>query len=41
MMRCPALCGKNKEKKEKRELRKRKGEQEEEAIRWAVDKKED
>jgi len=34
MTRCLALCGKNREKKEKRELRKRKGEQEEEeAIR--------
>jgi len=42
IMRCPALCGKNREKKEKKELRKRRGEQEgEEAIRWAVDKKED
>ena len=40
--RCLALCGKNREKKEKRELKKRKGEQEEEkAIRWAVDEKED
>jgi len=42
MTRCPALCGKNREKKEKRELKKRRGEQEEEeAIRWAVDEKED
>jgi len=41
-MRYLALCGKNREKKEKRKLRKRRGEQgEEEAIRWAVDKKED
>jgi len=30
MTRCLALCGKNREKKEKRELKKRKGEQEEE-----------
>jgi len=34
MTKCPALCEKNREKKEKRELRKRRGEQEEkEAIR--------
>ena len=43
MTRCPPLCGKNKEKKEKRELgKKRKEEVEEEAtIRWTADKKED
>ena len=34
MMRCLALCGKNREKKKERELKKRRGEQEEEkAIR--------
>jgi len=34
MTRCPVQCGKNREKKEKRELKKRRGEQEkEEAIR--------
>jgi len=34
MMRYPALCGKNREKKEERELKKRRGEQEKEkAIR--------
>jgi len=43
MTRCPPLCGKNKERKEKRELgKKRKKEVEEEAaIRWAADEKED
>jgi len=43
MTRCPPLCGKNKERKEKQELgKKRKGKVEEEAaIRWATDKKED
>ena len=41
MMRCLTLCGKNREKKEKRELRKRGEQEEEEAIRWVVDKKED
>jgi len=32
MTRCPALCGKNREKKEKKELRKRRGKQEEEEV---------
>ena len=43
MMRCPPLCGKNKEKKEKQELgKKRKREVEEKAaIRWATDEKGD
>jgi len=43
MTRCPPLCGKNKERKEKRELgKKKKREAEEEAaIRWAADEKED
>jgi len=43
MMRCPPLCGKNKERKEKQELgKKRKGEvKEEAAIRWAAHEKED
>ena len=43
MTRCPPLYGKNKERKEKQELgKKRKGEVEEEAaIRWAADEKED
>jgi len=43
MTRCSLLCGKNKEKKEKWELgKRRKGEIEEEAaIRWAADEKED
>jgi len=41
--RCPPLCGRNKERKEKRELKEtRKRETEEEAaIRWMADKKED
>jgi len=43
MTRCPPLCGKNKERKEKQELgKKRKGEvKEEAAIRWAADEKAD
>jgi len=43
MTRCPPLCGKNKERKEKQELgKKRKGKVEKEAaIRWAADEKED
>jgi len=42
MTRCLVLCGKNREKKEMRELRRRKGEKKEkEAIRWVVDKKKD
>ena len=43
MTRCPPLCGKNKEKKEKQELGKRRKREieEEAAIRWAADKKED
>jgi len=43
IMRCPPLCGKNKEKKEKWELEKRRKEKikEEAAIRWTADKKED
>jgi len=45
MMRCPPLCGKNKEKKRKREkhkLEREKREVEEEvAIRWMADEKED
>jgi len=39
MMRFLTLCGRNREKKEKRELRKERREQE--AIRWAADEKED
>jgi len=41
--RCPPMCGKNKERKEKQELgKKKKGKVEEEAaIRWAADDKED
>jgi len=42
MTRCLALCGKNREKKEKQKLGKRRREQKkEEAIKWAADKKED
>lgn len=42
MTRYSALCGKNRQKKEKRKLEKRKREQEEEkAIRWTADEKED
>jgi len=45
MTRCPPLCGKNKEKgrkKERRQLERKKKEVEEEAaIRWMADKKED
>ena len=42
MTRCPPLCGKNKEKKEKWELKKARKETEEEvAIRWIADEKED
>jgi len=43
MTRCPPLCGKNKERKEKWEWRKkRKGEVEEKAaIRWAANEKKD
>ena len=45
MMRCPLLCGKNKEKKRKREKRKLEREkrkvEEEAAIRWMADEKED
>jgi len=41
MMRCPTLCGRDREKTEKRELRKERREQEEvEVIRWAADEKE-
>jgi len=43
IMRCPPLCGRNKEKgaKQKWEKKKRRGSEEEAAIRWAADKKED
>jgi len=43
MMRCPLLCGKNKEKKERwqTETKKKREEEDKKAISWATDKKED
>jgi len=43
MTRCPPLCGKNKEKKEKWEVKevRRRGSEEDAAIRWMADEKED
>jgi len=40
--RCPPLCGKNKEKKERiKEERRKKEVEEEAAVRWVADDKED
>ena len=41
MTRCLPLCGRNKEKKQKLEKRKKGGVEEEAAIRWMADEKED
>jgi len=41
MTRCPPLCGKNKEKKERQEGRRKREIEDEAAIRWAADDKKD
>ena len=41
IMRCPPLCGRNKERKEKQGRRRKREVEEEAAIRWAADDKED